>query len=67
MQVEKWLDFDTNPLFALMHESIYCQVSSQILFYGIQFELDKRHSLTPAPACEHMHIHTYVHLHHTAA
>ncbi|KAL8495103.1 hypothetical protein ACS0TY_019316 [Phlomoides rotata] len=22
---EKWLDFDTNPLYALMHESIYCQ------------------------------------------
>lgn len=26
MQYEKWLDFDTNPLYALMHESIYCQV-----------------------------------------
>ncbi|KAJ9563378.1 hypothetical protein OSB04_008538 [Centaurea solstitialis] len=22
---EKWLSFDTNPLYALMHESIYCQ------------------------------------------
>ncbi|XP_044493632.1 proline iminopeptidase isoform X2 [Mangifera indica] len=26
--VEKWLDFDTNPLFVLMHESIYCQGAS---------------------------------------
>ncbi|KAI3444487.1 hypothetical protein Pfo_001152 [Paulownia fortunei] len=25
---ERWLDFDTNPLFALMHESIYCQGAS---------------------------------------
>ncbi|KAJ4843874.1 hypothetical protein Tsubulata_024351 [Turnera subulata] len=25
---ENWLDFDTNPLYALMHESIYCQGSS---------------------------------------
>ncbi|MED6218924.1 hypothetical protein PIB30_031039 [Stylosanthes scabra] len=24
---EKWLDFDTNPLYAIMHESIYCQGS----------------------------------------
>ncbi|KAG6784817.1 hypothetical protein POTOM_010526 [Populus tomentosa] len=23
---ENWLDFDTNPLYALLHESIYCQV-----------------------------------------
>lgn len=26
MQYERWFDFDTNPLYALMHESIYCQV-----------------------------------------
>jgi hypothetical protein len=26
MQVENWFDFDTNPLYAIMHESIYCQV-----------------------------------------
>lgn len=26
LQFEKWLSFDTNPLYALMHESIYCQV-----------------------------------------
>lgn len=26
VQFEKWLSFDTNPLYALMHESIYCQV-----------------------------------------
>ncbi|TXG62945.1 hypothetical protein EZV62_009939 [Acer yangbiense] len=26
--VENWLDFDTNPLFAIMHESIYCQGAS---------------------------------------
>lgn len=25
---EKWLSFDTNPLYALMHESIYCQGAS---------------------------------------
>ncbi|XP_057780404.1 uncharacterized protein LOC130998972 [Salvia miltiorrhiza] len=25
---EKWLDFDCNPLYALMHESIYCQGAS---------------------------------------
>ncbi|XP_057499413.1 uncharacterized protein LOC130783683 [Actinidia eriantha] len=25
---EKWLDFDTNPLYALLHESIYCQGAS---------------------------------------
>ncbi|BAT83570.1 hypothetical protein VIGAN_04073600 [Vigna angularis var. angularis] len=25
---EKWLSFDTNPLYALMHESIYCQGSA---------------------------------------
>lgn len=25
---EKWLDFDSNPLYALMHESIYCQGAS---------------------------------------
>ncbi|KAK6140802.1 hypothetical protein DH2020_025456 [Rehmannia glutinosa] len=25
---ERWLDFDTNPLYALMHESIYCQGAS---------------------------------------
>ncbi|XP_022871149.1 uncharacterized protein LOC111390353 [Olea europaea var. sylvestris] len=27
---EKWLDFDTNPLYALMHESIYCQGASSL-------------------------------------
>ncbi|KAK0583381.1 hypothetical protein LWI29_036336 [Acer saccharum] len=26
--VENWLDFDTNPLYAIMHESIYCQGAS---------------------------------------
>jgi len=26
LQFENWLDFDTNPLYALLHESIYCQV-----------------------------------------
>ncbi|KAJ0111608.1 hypothetical protein Patl1_00511 [Pistacia atlantica] len=26
--VENWLGFDTNPLFALMHETIYCQGAS---------------------------------------
>lgn len=30
MQFEKWLDYDTNPLYALMHESIYCQVNDII-------------------------------------
>ncbi|KAL6982060.1 hypothetical protein U1Q18_023676 [Sarracenia purpurea var. burkii] len=25
---DKWLDFDTNPLYALLHESIYCQGAS---------------------------------------
>ncbi|KAA8520687.1 hypothetical protein F0562_015041 [Nyssa sinensis] len=25
---EKWLDFDTNPLYALLHEAIYCQGAS---------------------------------------
>ncbi|KAG5008245.1 hypothetical protein AAZX31_09G233200 [Glycine max] len=25
---EKWLNFDTNPLYALLHESIYCQGSA---------------------------------------
>ncbi|XP_065859761.1 uncharacterized protein [Euphorbia lathyris] len=25
---ENWLDFDSNPLYALMHESIYCQGAS---------------------------------------
>ncbi|XP_020234786.1 uncharacterized protein LOC109814705 [Cajanus cajan] len=25
---EKWLNFDTNPLYAIMHESIYCQGSA---------------------------------------
>ncbi|KAI4355138.1 hypothetical protein L6164_003938 [Bauhinia variegata] len=25
---EKWLSFDTNPLYALMHEAIYCQGTS---------------------------------------
>ncbi|XP_073143281.1 uncharacterized protein [Henckelia pumila] len=25
---ERWLSFDTNPLYALMHESIYCEGSS---------------------------------------
>ncbi|GAV77373.1 Abhydrolase_1 domain-containing protein [Cephalotus follicularis] len=25
---ENWLDFDTNPLYALLHESIYCQGAS---------------------------------------
>ncbi|XP_075519137.1 uncharacterized protein LOC142553041 isoform X2 [Primulina tabacum] len=24
---ERWLSFDTNPLYALMHESIYCEVN----------------------------------------
>jgi hypothetical protein len=24
-QVENWIDFDTNPLYAIMHEAIYCQ------------------------------------------
>ncbi|CAI9764181.1 unnamed protein product [Fraxinus pennsylvanica] len=27
---EKWFDFDTNPLYALMHESIYCQGASSL-------------------------------------
>lgn len=27
MQVENFLSFDTNPLYALMQETIYCQVS----------------------------------------
>lgn len=26
VQVDDWFDFDTNPLYAIMHESIYCQV-----------------------------------------
>lgn len=26
LQFENWLDFDTNPLYALLHESVYCQV-----------------------------------------
>ncbi|KAK3194713.1 hypothetical protein Dsin_026023 [Dipteronia sinensis] len=26
--VENWLDFETNPLYAIMHESIYCQGAS---------------------------------------
>jgi len=26
MQIDNWFDFDTNPLYAIMHESIYCQV-----------------------------------------
>lgn len=32
MQFEKWLDFDTNPLYALLHEPIYCQVDIIIFF-----------------------------------
>uniref|UniRef100_A0A6M2ED06 AB hydrolase-1 domain-containing protein n=1 Tax=Populus davidiana TaxID=266767 RepID=A0A6M2ED06_9ROSI len=27
---ENWLDFDTNPLYALLHESIYCQGDSSL-------------------------------------
>lgn len=26
MQFDNWLDIDTNPLYALLHEAIYCQV-----------------------------------------
>lgn len=26
VQIDNWFDFDTNPLYAIMHESIYCQV-----------------------------------------
>lgn len=34
MQYEKWLDFDSNPLYALMHESIYCQVKLLLVGYS---------------------------------
>lgn len=41
MQYEKWLDFDSNPLYALMHESIYCQVKlfliGNVKFTGIPY------------------------------
>ncbi|XAR54013.1 Prolyl aminopeptidase [Bertholletia excelsa] len=40
---EKWLDFDTNPLFALLHEAIYCQgASSQWSAHKIRAEVDER-------------------------
>lgn len=32
MQFEKRLSFDTNPLYALLHESIYCQVNVLVSF-----------------------------------
>ncbi|XWS76960.1 hypothetical protein CRYUN_Cryun01aG0223000 [Craigia yunnanensis] len=28
MRYESWLSFDTNPLYAILHESIYCQGAS---------------------------------------
>ncbi|KAJ6810174.1 uncharacterized protein M6B38_158140 [Iris pallida] len=38
---ESWLDFDSNPLYALMHESIYCQgASSQWSANTIRDEYD---------------------------
>ncbi|CAK7348811.1 unnamed protein product [Dovyalis caffra] len=38
---ENWLDFDTNPLYALMHESIYCQGdSSRWAAHRIRTEYD---------------------------
>lgn len=54
MQVDNLLVFDTNPLFALMHETIYCQVSSIILsciygetkFLWLNTEKRKTHTYT---------------------
>ncbi|CAA0842549.1 alpha/beta-Hydrolases superfamily protein [Striga hermonthica] len=40
---ERWLDFDTNPLYALMHESIYCQdAASSWSAHRIRSEYDNK-------------------------
>lgn len=40
---DNWLDFDTNPLYALMHESIYCQgASSRWSAHRISAENDSK-------------------------
>ena len=39
MQVENWFNFDTNPLYALMHESIYCQVFIYSYVSILQFSM----------------------------
>ncbi|KAL7121456.1 hypothetical protein ACP275_02G182900 [Erythranthe tilingii] len=40
---ERWLDFDTNPLFAIMHETIYCQgASSSWSAHRIKAETDSQ-------------------------
>ena len=52
MQYERSLDFDTNPLFALLHESIYCQVKNSTLPKTL---LDKF-------CCILLFIHTHTHI-----
>ncbi|KAK1412219.1 hypothetical protein QVD17_33279 [Tagetes erecta] len=40
---ERWLSFDTNPLYALMHESIYCQgAASQWAAHRIRAEHENK-------------------------
>ncbi|KAL4586107.1 hypothetical protein LXL04_010738 [Taraxacum kok-saghyz] len=40
---EKWLSFDTNPLYALMHESIYCQgAASQWAAHRVRLEHENK-------------------------
>lgn len=41
-QVENWIDFDTNPLYAIMHEAIYCQVGS--ISHSVGSEPVKHHT-----------------------
>ncbi|XXG82469.1 hypothetical protein AAC387_Pa10g0410 [Persea americana] len=40
---ENWMSFDTNPLYALLHESIYCQgASSQWSAHRVRVEYDSK-------------------------
>jgi hypothetical protein len=42
MQIENWLSFDTNPLYAVLHESIYCQVGQLLLTCCDSLPTDRR-------------------------
>ncbi|XP_002984144.2 uncharacterized protein LOC9644930 [Selaginella moellendorffii] len=49
---ENWLDFDTNPLYALMHEPIYCQgAASNWAAQKVRDELDEQ--FDPVFAAKH--------------
>ncbi|KAG0553341.1 hypothetical protein M758_12G002000 [Ceratodon purpureus] len=49
--VENWFDFDTNPLYALMHESIYCQgAASNWAAHCVREELGEQFDAVKAAA-----------------